>query len=191
MATEIGICNSALSKIGVTKAISSLTEGSKTANACNEQYAKLRDDLLRAHLWNFATARAELQASTTAPASEYDFAYQLPSDWIRTVAVHDNDAGEGAVEYRIEGRQILANALRAWLKYVKRVADPNEMPADFREALALMLAAELAAPIANSNTLKTTLAAEFQRKLRKAKSTDAVEDYPESMPAGSWVTARN
>lgn len=191
MATEIGICNSALSKIGVTRAIASLTEGSKTANACNEQYVKLRDDLLRAHTWNFAITRAELQASATAPASEYDFAYQLPSDWIRTVAVHDNDAGEGAVEYRIEGRQILANAPRAWLKYVKRVVDPNEMPADFREALALMLAAELAAPIANSNTLKTTLAAEFQRKHRKAKSTDAVEDYPESMPAGSWVTARN
>ena len=59
MASVVGICNSALVKIGATRIIS-LTEGSKNANLCDEQYEKVRNDLLRSHAWNFATARRKL-----------------------------------------------------------------------------------------------------------------------------------
>ena len=40
--SDVDICNSALVKLGVTVAITSLTEGSKNANACNQQYAPMR-----------------------------------------------------------------------------------------------------------------------------------------------------
>jgi hypothetical protein len=87
MASEVGICNSALIKIGASR-ITSLTEGSKNANLCAEQYAKLRDAELRAHLWNFATSRQKLAQISGAPVSGFEFHYQLPSDWVRTVAVY-------------------------------------------------------------------------------------------------------
>ncbi len=191
MASEIGICNSALSKIGTTNRISSLTEDSKNAQACNEQYAKLRDDLLRGHVWNFAKARIKLAKNATAPTYEFDNAFTLPADWLRTVAVHDNDAGDGTTAYRLEGRQVLSSADELWLTYVKQETDPNTMPADFREALAYRLAVELALPIAQSNTVQASMERLFVRKLRQAKSTDGIEDQPENLPAGSWVTGRN
>lgn len=190
MASEVGICNSALMKIGATT-ITSLTEGSKNANACNEQYAKLRDDLLRSHTWNFATKRVKLAQLASTPTFEFDFEYQLPADWLRTVAVYDNSAGTGVVPYRIEGLSLLADATEAWLRYVRRVDDPNDMPADFRQTLSALLARELAVPIAQSNTLHQMMAERFKSANRQARSVDAIEDYAEAMPAGRWVEARN
>lgn len=195
MASEVGICNSALSKIGVTQAITSLTEGTKNANACNEQYEKLRDDLLRGHVWNFAVARVALAQSSTVPAFGYDHQYPLPSDWLRTVSVHDNNAGTGALEYRIEtesgdGPVIVTSADQVYLRYVSRVTDPNRMTADFREVLALKIAVELAVPIAQSGTLHDRMEAAFERKMRRARGTDAIEDSPEEFPAASWVSLR-
>lgn len=189
MASEVAICNSALSKIGAA-AIVSMTEGTRNANACNRQYAILRDALIRAHEWNFAIKRVKLAQLSGTPVSEFDFQYQMPSDWLRTVDVTDNDAGLGTVEYRIEGRIILSDANELWLRYVRQVTDPNEMPPDFREALAFMLGADLAVPIAQSNTLRQQMRDEFKSNLRTAKSTDGMEDYPVRMPEGSWVTER-
>jgi hypothetical protein len=189
MASEVGICNSALVKIGASRIIA-LDEGSKNANLCGELYPKLRDDLLRSHSWNFATVRVKLAQLTTAPAFGFAHEYQLPSDWVRTVSVHDNDAGDGAVEYRIEGRKLRSSADEIYLRYVRIVTDVNEMPADFREVLALMLARDIAVPIAQSNALRENMAETFRDALARAKSADALEDYPEALPLGSWVAVR-
>ena len=66
MADVTGLCNSALAKIGAAR-ITALDEGSKNANLCAELYERSRDDLLRAHSWNFATARAKLAKKGAAP----------------------------------------------------------------------------------------------------------------------------
>jgi len=60
MATNAeAICNSALLKIGASTIVS-LSDSSVEAEACNEQYTKLRDELLRSHPWNFAMKRVFL-----------------------------------------------------------------------------------------------------------------------------------
>jgi hypothetical protein len=189
MASETGICNSALVKIGATRIVA-LDDGSRNANACAELYPKLRDDLLRAHPWNFAVARAKLGRLATAPIFGFSYVYQLPADWLRTLAVSDNDRGEGAVEYRIEGRRLACSAADIWLRYVRVVTDANEMPADFREALAAMLGRDLAIPIAQSSALRETMDRAFRDAFGRARSTDALEDFPEALPEGSWVGVR-
>lgn len=189
MASVIGICNSALVKIGA-RTITSLTEGSKNANLCNEQYAKLRDEVLRAHSWNFAIARAKLGRLVEAPAFGFANAYQLPSDFLRAVAVHDNPDGAGAVPYQIEGQRALSDAEELYLRYVRRVEDPNAFDALFREALAYRIGAELAVPIAQSTTLHEQMQRLSDRALRRARGVDAQENFPEALPDGSWTTAR-
>ena len=189
MADEVGISNSALSKIGAAR-ITALTEGTKNANFCAEQLPKLRDQLLRRHVWNFAKSRARLAQVSSAPAFGFDHAYQLPADWLRTVLVDDSDDGRGGIRYAVEGRTLLADADQVYLVYVRQVTDPNAMTADFREVLAFLLAKEAAVPIAQSNTLKQDMKDELQRALRAARSTDAIEDFPAEMPEGSWAASR-
>lgn len=190
MASVVGICNSALIKLGAAT-IMSLTEGSRNANLCLEQYDKLRDDLLRGHVWNFAVARTRLAQLSAAPAYSYAHAYQLPADWLRTVAVHDNDGGRGAVRYRIEGRRALSDAPALWIKYIARVDDPNRMDAAFREALAWRLAIDFAAPITQSSAARRDAEEGFRQALVKARSVDAIEDFPDAPPESDWVALRH
>lgn len=190
MASVVGICNSALIKLGAST-IMSLSDGSKNANLCNAQYERLRDDLLRAHGWNFATLRRTLAQLTEPPEFGFQHAYQLPSDWLRTVSVHDNSAGAGAVRYRIEGRKLLSDAPRIYLRYVRQATDPNEMDAAFREALAWKIAADLAIPIVQSSTTREQMESGFRSALVKARAVDAVEDFPEEPPESFWIVERH
>ena len=190
MADVVGIVNSSLLKIGARATITALTEGTPNANAAAALYPRVRDDLLRAHAWNFAIARSRLAALATPPEYGFARAFALPEDWLLTIAVHDNDAGRGAVAYRIEGGAIVTDAAAIWLAYVRRVTDANEMTADFRETLACALAVELAVPVANSGTLRERLEDTLRRRLRQARGIDAVEDFPPAFPAGSWANVR-
>ena len=189
MADITGICNSALAKVGAAR-ITDLDEGSKNAKLCAELYARCRDDLLRAHSWNFAASRAKLARAAAAPAFGYAHAYALPADCIRSVSAHGSATGKGALVYKIEGRQLLSDAEAVYLRYIRRVEDVNLMPPDFREALACLLARELAVPIAQSNTLEDKLEARFRTRLRRARTTDGLEDTAEPLPPGAWAEAR-
>lgn len=64
MATNsVEICNNALTLIG-TRRITALSDPSKEARACNDNYDICRKSLLRMHPWNFAMSRVELTGKT-------------------------------------------------------------------------------------------------------------------------------
>jgi len=194
LTASVDIVNVTLRALGGTR-ITSLTDGSPNANAANDVYDLVRDQVLRAHPWNFATMRAQLAELGSTPAFGYDHQYALPSDWIRTISVHDNDAGLGGIDYKEETysgqRVILANADQVYLRYVGRVTDPNLYPPDFIIALAVELGVRLAPAIPNSISAKEDLEREVKGLLLGAKSADAMNQSPEKRPGGSWVTARH
>lgn len=194
MASEVDLVNSALYKVGADR-IESLTEGSRNADIASLLFVEVRDDMLRAHPWNFATRKIKLARSANSPPYEWDYQFPKPADHVRTMEVHDNDAGLGLVEYRMEhdindGEVFRTNAEELWLTYVAKITDPAKMPPDFRRALSLKLAVELAVAIAESNTRSAQLEPQAESAFRKARSTDSMEDFPEQMPAGTWFTSR-
>jgi hypothetical protein len=193
MASETDIANVAIGHVGGT-VITNLTDGSKNANAVNNIFTEVRDGLLRSHLWNFATKRVKLAQSTTAPAHEFDHAYPVPADWLRTLRVSNNDAGSGPVLYRAEqvaGQAALVTSSDdLWLTYIARETDPNLMTADFRVAFEFALARDIAIPIAGSATLRVELVKTAKSTLAQARSTDAMGGFPESRPRGSWAQSR-
>ena len=193
MPSETDIANVALRLVGGTR-ITSLTQATPNANAVNDIYSEIRDNLLE-FPWNFATQRVELAQLATAPSFGYDYAYVLPANWAYTISVHDNDAGYGTIDYREEqvGNQkvIATNHSSVYLTYVKKETDPNMMPASFRMALASNLARNLAIPIANSNVLEDQLASRAEKDLARAKSIDALGSFPEPRPRGTWANSRN
>jgi hypothetical protein len=194
MPSVTDMVNVSLRLIGQTP-ISSLTDGSTTANVMDDLYTEARDQLLRMHNWNFATKRSKLAQSSTAPPFEFDYAYPLPSDWIRTVSAHDNDAGYGGLLYRMEfvgsQRVIVCNSDQVYLRYVYQVSDANLMTPDFRECLEILLARNGALAIASSNVMFDTYDKKFKQVLARARSTDSMGSYPEMRPKGSWAKSRN
>ena len=193
MPSETDIANIALRLVGGTR-ITSLTQGTPNANAVQDLYSELRDHLLE-FPWNFTTKRAELARSTTAPGFGYDFAYTLPSDWMFTISVYDNDAGAGTIDYRHEQvasqNVISTSSLQVYLVYAYRETDTNLMPSAFRTALASALARDLAITVANSNVLEDQLSKRATKDLAHAKSLDAMGSFPEARPRGTWSNSRN
>lgn len=195
MSGETEVVNKALVHLGESR-ITSLTDGSNQANAANDIYEGLRDELLRAHPWNFATKRVQLARSSTAPAFEFDYAYVLPTDWLRTISVHDNDGGRGVVLHRAEiigaaqQRAIVASVEELYLRYVYRVTDPNIWTPDFRTVVELCLARDMAVRLTGSNTLHDSMSIRADRMMGKARSTDALDASPELRQRGSWANSR-
>lgn len=185
MASVVGIVNSGLVKLGAD-GITSLGDDSVEARAANAQYEKLRDEVLRAHPWNFAVARERLAALSEAPPFGFDRQHQLPSDCLRVLRV-----GDGRTAFEIEGRRLLTDAEQVDLVYARRVTDPNDFDAMFREALAYRIAAELAYRLANSMTLANSMMQLYRDQLALARSVDAQESGVNRMTeAGAWIEAR-
>lgn len=189
MASEVGIANRALQKLGA-KRITSLTEDSRNARAINAAYTELRDAELRAHTWNFAVKRVQMAADATAPIFGRTNSFTLPSDFLRKLNL-DPEFVVNSEDAQIEGRKLLTNdSAPLDMRYIYRVEDPNEMDVLFREALASRIAFELAEEITQSNTKKAAAAADYKRAVSEAKRTNAIERVALQPPEDTWVTVR-
>ena len=93
MASEVDICNLALSHLGDTATIASLDppEGSAQAEHCARFYPIARDALLEMHSWGFATQRVQL-AQLGGGWPEWDYAYAVPPGTVNVIAVLPPDA---------------------------------------------------------------------------------------------------
>lgn len=193
MPSKVDVANRALRMVGATR-ITSFTQGTPSANAVNDIYDEVLKELLASAKWKFAKKRRNLARSSTIPTYEFDYAYALPSDWLRTIDVHDNDAGNGTFEYRegqVGSQNVLeTNAEQVYLTYVYFEEDPNLMTTTFRTALSTALGRDLAVPLSESGTLQTRLEGRADRTLLKAMSVDATGSVPKSRPMGSWGQAR-
>jgi hypothetical protein len=172
--SELGICNSALIKLGVEK-ISALDNSTRQGAIMSEQYAKIRDSLLYDHPWNFAMKRITSTANVTVPEYEFGYTHDLPSDCLR---VWNTEYAEDF--YQVEGRSLLTDNQTIKIKYVSQVTDPTKFTPAFAEALALKLAADTCYALVQSNSLKQTYLNEMQMYLPSVRSVDAQENpsYP-------------
>ena len=94
MASEVDIANLMLSHLGDDATVSNLSppEGSVQAEHCATFYPIARDSLLEMHDWNFATSRVALTPVTLPSNAGFLFAYAMPADTIRVIAVLPPDS---------------------------------------------------------------------------------------------------
>jgi hypothetical protein len=93
MASEVDICNLALSHLGDNATLASIDppEGSAQAEHCARFYPMARDALLEMHSWGFATKRVRL-AQIGSGWPEWNYAYAQPSDALNILAILPPDS---------------------------------------------------------------------------------------------------
>ncbi len=150
--TDVTICSDALVMLGAT-AITSLTDGSDTADACNRLYPDLKNHLLTVYPWTWSLKKVQLSTTGIAPVNEWDHAYDLPSDMIGSpIAVFDSSSS--GIQPRRYGWEIYGNIPQhpaelftnldtVYIDYQATVTEAN-MPAYFVRFLRVALAAEIA-----------------------------------------------
>lgn len=195
-ASKLIIYNAALRLISA-RPVGSVGDGSKNDDVLGDLYDTVLRDLLAAGNWKFAKKTAALVINGTAPAAGYDYAWDLPSDWVRTIGAWDNDAKTGHLDYDeeiVDSTQTLVCDIDStgsvYIEYVYLITDTTQHSAKFDKALIFALAQAAAVPIANSNTIEDQMAKKARQALLSALSVDSLNVTPDRRPKGSWVTRR-
>lgn len=202
MASEVDICNLALSHLGDSATVATINppEGSAQAEHCARFYPIARDALLEMHQWGFATRRHALSLLSANESSTWRYCYAMPTQVVNLIAVLAPDAlddysvgapaawaptspliSAGAytpqpfvTETLADGTDVIyTNQENAVLRYTAIVTDAAKFSPLFVELLSWLLASHLAGPVLKGDT--GTAAAQRTFSTFKQRFNDAVE----------------
>ena len=182
ISTKIDLCSAALISLGAA-GISSFDEGSAESILAASLYDVTYEGLLSNHPWGFAKKTSQLALLNKTPIANYNYAHQLPSDFMRAISL--GDAGHGVtrgLDYQIIGRQLHSNKTSVMLQYIFK---PNEqdLPAWFKKCLIDHLAAEFCLPLLENTSRANLLSNRAQLELAHAKSIDSQQKPPNNKTA--------
>lgn len=181
--TAVDICNLALSRIGNSIPVVTIT-GTTTTNqeaVCKLLYPIVRDLVLRDAPWECAQKSATLAGAATGPQG-WAYQYTYPSDCAKVLKVMGTasprvDEPQPFEIIVVSGvRKICTNQAAAVARYTALITDPAEFDQTFINALAYYLASEVAMPLsASPDAAKASLAA-----YEAIKARVATEQLPET-----------
>ena len=191
MASAVDIANSALNLLGAST-ISAFTDDSKNARLINQRYEPVRNRVFRSHAWNCLHKRVQLAQNSTAPVVEYSNAYALPADCLRVLKVHNGttDSIKSAIDYKLEGRNIVTDEGTVFIIYIALDTDPNNYDTYLQESISHQLAADLAYAVTNNATLADKYMTRADERLREARFIDATENSLGTIESSEFTDAR-
>lgn len=199
-ASDIGIANRALQKLGSATTLTSFNDPNTAGRAMNVAYVPVRDAELRRRRWKFSITRASLAALSTPPLNGiYSAQFQLPANCLRVLEVGDYWPGADTSDYRnrsvaeftIEGGLILTNiAAPLSLRYIQQITNPGLFDSAFAEAFAARLAWETCEAITQSSDKRKLAIQEYKQAIQEATQANALESAPEFKADDSWMMAR-
>lgn len=185
--SNIELCSAALVKLGA-EGISSFGDGTAEADVAGTLYDIVRDGLLGVHPWSFATAYAELVQLPTTPLTDFEYAFDLPADFIKALSAGNECRGRGAV-YQVIGREVHTNYEELVFAYIKR-ADEADFPTYFVSALVNRLAAEFCLPLTENASRSELLFKVADTELKLARLIDSQQDTPPRVEDFTLIEAR-
>lgn len=184
MATEVDICNAALSLLGEAANIVSVkpTDGSEMAGLCGRWLPMATRRIFEEADWSFAQRRVRLSELSGVDASLFGArkCYAWPSDAVRIIDLYapiksssrltevpvEGDPGMrfGQVrrdEWRVEynpsnsARMIVTNVENAVCRYTAYLSSPSQWPQYLIDAITVLLASYLCGALKRSSTAST------------------------------------
>lgn len=209
MASQVDLCNQALSTCGAEATIASMTEASREAGLCSRWFNLARDITLRAHPWGFArkvSSPGKLSQVTGDP--DWLYAYAYPSDCVRVRAVQPNANVRSAMGYpkgttlsyeleTVTGpggpiEAIRCNTDGVVIVYTYRVENPDRWDAGFELAFSLQLASMIAFDLTGDKQLAQMLKNDAAQAIITAGTMSANESNLEVQDRqAEWIEARN
>lgn len=193
MASEIEICNLALSYLGQAPITNLLSPQNATEQLCAINYPFSRDAILESHDWSFAVARLALTTpDPSTPNWGFNYQFQLPTDVLRVIWCGDNQNEKeyAQFDWRVEQRFIVTDANPVWIRYVRKVTDTTQYSPLFVQALACRLAMEMCVSITENVALYQRLTAMYGIKLSEAVANDGMQGRSEKIKQNVLSSAR-
>ncbi len=184
---DIGLCARALVKIGVHP-ITSFADGTTESEIAGLLYPALRDAVLSSFPWNFATRQVGLTRLSTAPLADYQYAYQLPNDFLRALSAGISGRGRG-INYRINKEELHTDAAEVLLTYIFK-PDESNFPPYFDALLMARLAAEFCLPLTENVSRAEALSKQAEIEFTRARQIDSQQDSPSRLENFTLIDVR-
>ncbi len=219
-ASEVEICNEALSRIGQSLLLAdtglTLEEVAQSLQSPAAQqsalwYARSRDAVLRRFKWPFATRREALAVVAGETRTDWLYVYGVPADClaIRFVTLpgvrnpRPNQIPPSRIEARkappadgggVIGKLLLCDQPNAELVYTMRVENVAAFDPDFEDALAYRLATDLARSVirgVEGARLADVMSKAYEYAVRVAAAAALNEQSDEPEPNGEFLASRS
>lgn len=176
MASQVQICNLALSRVGAQR-IMSLTDNTVESKLCNVIYNDIAEEVMSEGPWTSAIARAALNLTTNIPLYGFTNEFELPTvpRVLRILSVDADQVYLGSTwadGFRVEGDKLLANTATINVKYIGFIEDTASYDVNLKRCIVSRLAAEIAFPITGSAQLAERLYARYIKDLEDGLSSD-------------------
>jgi len=185
--SALALSSRALLKIGA-QPVASLEEGTAEAEVAANLYPGIRDALLSAHPWSFATAQSALARLSAVPRADFAHAYQLPAGFLRALSAGSAGRARGIV-YRLFEDRLFTDAAEVALTYVFR-PEESAFPPYFASALVARLAAEFCIPLTENSSRAEMLFRLAEAELRLARQADSQQASARVLEAFPLVDVR-
>lgn len=197
MADKLGVYNETLQTFLDTRPILTLSDARSERRALDKVWDATVKYMLEQGLWNFATRAQQWMPSDDAESNfGYQFAYEIEDDYVRLVAISDNELMRPTLsDYAEEGDFIFADCDPLYLKYVSNSIEYGNDLGKWTPTFATAFCAELAWRARGGVKPMAADAVEALQKTKKrllnnAKAKDAVNQAMAVLPAGRLVNAR-
>lgn len=142
--TKTEIANLAIAHVGGNGIATFGSEETEEGVQVNRWYDFALDETLKAMKPRSAEKRAALTQDATAPAFNFSYRYQLPTDYVDLLEVNDRYAWERNWPYAIEDGYVLSNDATCEIRYIFRQENEAQYEPDFAIALSHCLASKIA-----------------------------------------------
>jgi len=194
--TNTDIANMMLGRFG-SKRIASFddtTEPDMETVWCRLYLEHVRDSLLQSYIWPFAKKREKL-ACVGTPAFQWDYMFQLPSDYLRRISVWDDSGttdGSTTASYEIEGDKLLWDYSTCYMRYIAKITDPDLWSPMFKQLVILSGARELVIPLSQDVKIKADLDRDIAILMPKVRAMHRAEGQKIGKDdLKNWNEARN
>ncbi len=172
---DVALCARALIRLGAAP-ITSFEDGTAESEIAGALYAPVCDALLSSYRWSFATGQIKLTALSESPIADYEYAFQLPVDFLTAISCGTGAKGRG-VNYRITQGQLHCDYDAVTLTYIYR-PDEEAFPPFFDAAVIARLSAEFCIPITESTSRAEALFRISEDEFARARQIDAQQKSP-------------
>lgn len=203
-ATRLSIYNGACAAIGERRLMPA-SAGATYSTETRESRRALDDiwdrggvrTCLSMGLWNFAARGIQWNFDPSfTPPWGFQCAFQLPSDWVRWMMVCvDPYLSAPLLQYADEGSFFYCDLQQLWVKYVSDDGNfgmnMSMWPDNFQRYVELFFAEKVCLRVTKDEKLRADVERQRDLALKKAKSTDAMNESTAMIPPGQWRQARH
>ena len=143
-------------------------------------------------LWNFATKTSQITQSGV-PIPGWQYAFNKPSGWLRTIAVSNSSEFFAEARYHDEGGKLYSNDSTLYIRFMSSDygadAEAPNWPEMFCRVLAYRLAYECSDAVTGDPNRSTKLMADYKSMLAQAKGKDAMDQAQMFPRTSNWLGA--